>query len=337
MNVFLRLDLRLMPVLALLNFSVFCSGCGTMLSQSATEHLLLSDAVDQSISKIDFRTLSGEKVYFDTQYIRAVKGVGFVNADYFISSLRQQMVAARCLLQDKKEDADFVIEARIGVLGTNSHDVTYGMPQNSSVTTAINTAAAVVPTMPALPPLPELSLAKKHDQTSAAKVALFAYDRKTKQPVWQSGTSLASSNAIDTWILGAGPFQRGTIYKGTNLAGSRVRFPWPWRKPPPRSTVPVVYADEHIFALPDPEVQPPAQDQLVKSQATKDEPAAKEPAKAKQAEKKAKSPGSPQLPPSVPDDQKLLWQGPEILIERAKPQAKKDAPVTKKKDENEKK
>ena len=110
--------------------------------------------------------------------------------------------------------------------------MTYGIPQNSSVTTAINTAAAVMPTMPTLPPLPELSIAKKHSQTSAAKVALFAYNRETKQPVWQSGNSAASSSASDTWILGAGPFQHGSIYKGTNFAGSRIRIDWPWRKKP---------------------------------------------------------------------------------------------------------
>ena len=323
MNVFSRLDLRLTPILGLLTFSVLCCGCGTMLSQSATEHLLLSDAVDRSVSKIDFRALSGEKVFFDTQYIRAVKGVGFVNADYFISSLRQQMAAAHCLLQDKREDADYVVEARIGVLGTNSHDVTYGLPQNTSVTTALNTAAAVMPAMPAIPPLPELSLAKKHDQTAAAKVALFAYNLKTKQPVWQSGISLASSNASDTWIFGAGPFQRGSIYNGTSFASSKVGFRWPWREQQPQqSTIPVVYKDEHIFTR-SAHVPPPTGDQSAKSQSRNDDPGEVEPATAKPAEKRGESPLSPELAPSVFDDQQLLWQGPELLIERAAPATQK--------------
>lgn len=294
-----------------------------MLSQSATEHLLLSDAVDRSVAKIDFSILSDEKVFFDTQYIRAVKGVGFVNADYFISSLRQQMVAAHCLLQDKREEADYVVEARIGVLGSNSHDVTYGLPQNSSVTTAFNTAAAVVPTMPAIPPLPELSLAKKHDQTAAAKVAVFAYNLKTKQPVWQSGISLASSNATDTWILGAGPFQRGSIYNGTKITGSNVGFRWPWKKQQPQSTVPVSYADEHVFRGSG-HLSQLAVDQPGKSRVQNDEPAADELAKAKPADnRRGQSPASPKSSPSVRDDQKLLWQGPELLIERAAPATQK--------------
>ena len=333
MIVFSRRKLRLIPVLGLLLFPVFCCGCGTMLSQSATEHLLLSDAVDRSIEDIDFGTLSGEKVYFDTQYIRAVKGIGFVNSDYFISSLRQQMVAANCLLQDKKEDADFVIEARIGVLGTNSHDVTYGLPQNHSVTSAINTAAAVVPTMPAIPPLPELSVAKKHSQMSAAKVALFAYDVKTRQPVWQSGNSAASSRASNTWVFGAGPFQRGNIYKESMFRASKIRLYWPWRKKPKPSTILINYAEEHVFLRSGKEPKPV---QSVELQAKKDEPkagksvAAKPIEKEQKDDKKGKAASRRKLSSSVPNDQKLLWEGPELLIER-EAAAKKDASATSKK------
>ena len=44
-------------------------------------------------------------------------------------------------------------------------------------------------------------------------------------PVWQSGTSLARSEASGIWIMGAGPFQRGSIYDGTQFAGNRLRAP----------------------------------------------------------------------------------------------------------------
>ena len=80
---------------------VSLSGCGTTLTRGATEQLLISDAVDQTVASLDFSTLSGKTVYLDTRYIKNVKGMGFVNADYIISSLRQQMTAANCLLQDK--------------------------------------------------------------------------------------------------------------------------------------------------------------------------------------------------------------------------------------------
>ncbi len=193
-----------------------------MISNSATEQLLTSDAVDQTIAHIDFSTLANKKVYFDTTYIKNIKGVGFVNGDYIISSLRQQIVAANCLMQEKQENADYVIEARVGTLATNGHEVNYGIPASNM----LSSAATLMPAAPAIPTIPEISLAKKNNQTAAAKISVFAYNRNTRERVWQSGVLQAKSTARDTWILGAGPFQRGTIYKeGAQFAGSRIEIP----------------------------------------------------------------------------------------------------------------
>jgi lipopolysaccharide heptosyltransferase I len=131
------------------------------------------------------------------------------------------MVAADCRLQDDDEEADFIVEARVGTLGTNGHEVVYGIPANN----ALSTAANLVPNAPAIPTIPELALAKKDAHLGAAKLAVFAYERESRRPVWQSGTSQAKSTAQDIWVLGAGPFQRGSVYDGTQFAGSRIRIP----------------------------------------------------------------------------------------------------------------
>ena len=245
-RVFSSFSLRntLCPFLAVGTLFLLC-GCGTTRSRSATEQLLSSDAVDRSISQIDFRDLSEKKVFLDTKYLRSVKGVGFVNADYIISSLRQQMMAAGLLLQDKLEEADYVVEARMGALGTNSHEVTYGLPQNASLTTALNTAASMVPTMPAIPALPEISFAKKNDERASAKIIVFAYHRESKRAVWQSGVSQATSTARDTWIFGAGPFQSGTIYDGTQFAGNKIRLPF-FKKQDEKSHISLVNYEEEV-------------------------------------------------------------------------------------------
>lgn len=195
-------------------------GCGTTKSQLAKEQMLMSDAVDQAVGQIDFRTLSGEKVYFDSKYIQNIKGVGFVNSEYIISSLRQQMMAADCRLQDEPTEADFVVEARVGTLGTNGHEIVYGVPASNS----LSTAASLVPNAPNIPTIPEISFARKDAQLGAAKIAVFAYERQSKRPVWQSGTSRASSKALDVWLLGAGPFQSGSVYEGPQFAGTRFRL-----------------------------------------------------------------------------------------------------------------
>jgi hypothetical protein len=197
------------------------TGCGTTKGRVATEQLVASDAVDHAIMSMDFRPLSGKTVYLDTTYLKVVKTVGFVNADYVISALRQQMIAADCRLQEKQEDAEIIVEARVGTLGSDSNEVVYGIPASN----ALSSAAALVPNAPIIPQLPEISLARKEAQYGAAKLAVFAYERESRQPYWQSGTSQARSTSQDVWIFGAGPFQRGTIVEGVQFAGSKLHLP----------------------------------------------------------------------------------------------------------------
>ncbi len=216
------LTTRLLIGAAVAVLALPCGGCGTTKQSEATQQLLASDAVDRSIAAIDFRPLTGQKVFFDTKYLTNYKGIGFVNAEYVISSLRQQMFAAGCLLQEKLEDAEYVVEARVGTLGNDEHEIVYGIPANNGLASA----SAVVPNAPPLPSIPEISVARKHNQRAAAKVAAFAYHRETHAAVWQSGLSVARSSERDTWIMGAGPFEKGSIHDGWEFAGSRVGHPW---------------------------------------------------------------------------------------------------------------
>ncbi len=222
-------------------------GCGTSLSRSGTEQLLASDAIDRAISNLDFQVLSGKTVFFDTQFVSGVKTVGFVNAPYIISSVRQQLSAAGCKLQDTRDTADYVVEARVGALGTDLHEVTYGLPASN----ALSAAASVISNVPAVPTIPEVSLANRNDQTATAKIAVFAYHRETRLPVWQSGIQTARSSAKDTWVLGAGPIQRGSIYDGVRFAGNRLRIPFFGSNKDNSPGLPDNYAATHQFAEPD--------------------------------------------------------------------------------------
>ncbi|MCA9137371.1 MAG: hypothetical protein KDB00_11450 [Planctomycetales bacterium] len=204
-------------------------GCGTTKEHQATEQLVVSDAVDKSIQDLDFRPLSGRKVYLDASYLRSVKGPGFVNAEYVISGLRQQILGAGCLMQDAANEAEIIIEARIGALGSDDHQVTYGIPANN----AFNSAASAIPNAPALPMLPEISIARREAREAAAKIAAFAYDRETRKPIWQSGVRHAVATAKDTWVMGIGPFQGGTIREKTKLVGSPIHFGHRSRKSSP--------------------------------------------------------------------------------------------------------
>lgn len=220
--------LRAWPLLICLLFLSVACGCGATKSYTATDQLLMSDAVDSTISKIDFRPLGMQKVFLDTTYTaaagKAVPGVpqpmNLVTSDYVISALRQQMVAAGCLLAEKKEDADIICEVRCGALGTDGHSVVYGIPASN----ALGGVGSLIPGAPAaIPAIPELAFAKRDLKSAATKVAVFAYDRVTREPIWQSGIAQAGSNARDTWFMGIGPWQYGTIYRGTRFAGKRIK------------------------------------------------------------------------------------------------------------------
>ncbi len=212
---FMSITSRLTTCSSLLLLAVV-TGCGSMKNHHATEQLLVSDAVDRSVEQIDFRALTGHRVYLDARYMRQVRGVGFVNADYIISSLRQKAVEAGCILEEELEQAEYVVELRVGALGTDGHETNYGIPG----TGAINSTASLVGGSALIPPLPEISFARRDERRAAAKIAVFAYNRATKQAVTAPITAHGHSLARATWVLGAGPFQEGSIYESSEIGNT---------------------------------------------------------------------------------------------------------------------
>jgi hypothetical protein len=178
----------------------------------------------------------------DTTYLRPIPGYGFVNADYVISALRQHLTAARCFIQEDRQQAELIVEARLGTLATNGHDMIYGIPSTNNLAQA----AATISSGSLLPPLPEIAIARSTSNSGHSKLALFAYERETKQPVWQSGVTRSESTAQNTWFMGAGPFSRGTIYEGQRFAGQNLKKKDPKRIGPEL----VPYMSEHIFVHP---------------------------------------------------------------------------------------
>lgn len=204
---------RLTGILAL---AAILTGCGTTkwsdTRRTATEQLLISDAMDRAVSRLDFRAVAGKTVYLDSS-----PASGVTDSEYLTSALRQHMLASGCILKDKREEADYIVELRAGAIGTDRAELMIGVPATQLP------EALPVPALPAA--LPEMTVAKRTEQRAVAKIAVFAYNRKTGRPVWQSGVVPAESKAKDIWVLGAGPFQRGTIYEGMKFAGDKISIP----------------------------------------------------------------------------------------------------------------
>ena len=236
-------------LLANLILSAVLCGCGTTRMsdtlRTGTEQLLLSSAIDRSINAIDFSSLEGKDVYFDPQYLKGVSDEG-----YIVSSLRQRLLSEGVFLKANRDDATYVVEARAGAIGTNRQDVLLGIPQ---VTLPTGVVMAGAPSA-----IPEIPLAKKTNQKGVAKVAVFAYNQVTGQALWQSGTHPITADARDTWILGTGPYQRGSIYNGTSFAGQRMM--WPVGGPSAAKQQPPVLGQSVTVAAlfeEDPNVTPP--------------------------------------------------------------------------------
>jgi hypothetical protein len=172
--------------------------------------LLLTNAWDSALAKVDFRPLAGVPVFLDTTNATAI------DQGWVASSLRQALLTQGVLLRTKPEHAQWIVEARIGAYGTDAYNAMVGIPQTT-----------VPPTITGMPTgtVPEISLLKKSHQEAVTKLALFAYDRASGQLVWSSGTVLATSSAKDLYVGGVGPIQGGTIRGGTKFIGTKIPLP----------------------------------------------------------------------------------------------------------------
>lgn len=182
---------RLLP-LSLAGLSlVGCTSASTSnTARTATEQVLISNAVDQSLDKMDFRPFAGRAVYFEEKYIDCV------DKAYVISSIRHRLMKAGAQLVDKADAAEVVVEARSGGIGTAHSDSFLGVPE-------------VV--LPGMMTIPELRLATRTKQTGVAKIGILAYDAKSKTSLGPGGIALSRSEDNNWYVLGVGPYQSGNV------------------------------------------------------------------------------------------------------------------------------
>jgi hypothetical protein len=188
------------------------SGCGTVkqtgTARTGTEQILLSNAWDEALQRVDFRPLTGVPVYLDTANLN-----GQLDQGWIVSSLRQAMLSQGVLLRSKPEQAQWIVEPSVGAYGTDAYNWLVGVQQM--------TMPVAVPGLPT-GTIPEMPFIKKSDQHAVAKLSLFAYERSSGQLVWRSGTQLATANAKDVYVGGVGPIQSGTIRPPNKKIGINV-------------------------------------------------------------------------------------------------------------------
>lgn len=174
------------------------SGCSTSrtsnTSRTGNEQLLISNAIDQSLDQVDFRPLAGKSVFLDEKYLECT------DKNYLVSSIRHRALHAGAKVVPKAEDADLVMEIRSGGVGTDSTETYVGIP-----------GLAVPGPFPIS--LPEIRMWTRTQQTGIAKIGIAAYDPKTNGQVGQGGMAMARSDNNNWFLMGAGPYQTGSLRK----------------------------------------------------------------------------------------------------------------------------
>lgn len=183
------------PVLIAATIVATVAGCSSTrtsnTARTATEQVLLSSAIDRSLSNVSFEPMRSRKVFIDEKYLDSV------DKGYLVATLRHKALAAGATLASSADDAELVIEARSGGVGTDTEDTFVGIPEIG------------IPGMPIS--IPELKLMQRSTQLGTAKIGLVAYDPKTGAAVGLGGQTTALTQNEDTYILGMGPFRNGEV------------------------------------------------------------------------------------------------------------------------------
>jgi hypothetical protein len=181
-SLIIRRSVRMVAVLGL----TMASGCTSMkvtgTARTGTEQLLLTGTWDAALSAVDFRPLAGRKVFLDPQYISVV------DKDWVISSIRRNMAEQGVLLESNKDKAQVIVEAAFGAYGTDQRNLTGASVVSSGSSTS-------------------LTFSQTNQQDAVVKAAMFAYEAKTGQIVWETGPMFNAQGLRDHFFLGSGPYR----------------------------------------------------------------------------------------------------------------------------------
>ena len=184
----------------LLLISVGCASSKTSNTpRTAKEQMLLSNAVDQSLDKVDFTPMYNQKVFVEEKYLECV------DKPYVTGSIRHRIMRAGGVLVASVDDADVVMEPRSGGVGTDSAESFLGTPEIA---------------LPGMLTVPEIRLAERKTQYGSAKIGLVTYDAKTKRVLGDGGLAMAESDDDNWTVFGVGPIQRGALRKDVTRARS---------------------------------------------------------------------------------------------------------------------
>jgi hypothetical protein len=179
------------------------TGCASTVTsntaRTAKEQMLLSDAVEKSLSKVDFSPLRNQQVFVDEKYLECV------DKPFVVGSVRHQVMRHGGRVVDAADAADVVMELRSGAVGTDTTESYLGTPEIA---------------LPGMLTIPEIRLTERKAQYGYAKLGMVLYDAKTRQVLGDGGMAMAESDDNNWYVFGVGPIQNGTLKENVKQARS---------------------------------------------------------------------------------------------------------------------
>ncbi|REJ70915.1 MAG: hypothetical protein DWQ34_26565 [Planctomycetota bacterium] len=173
-------------------------------ARTATEQMLISNAIDHALDKVNFQPFNGQAVFLEEKYVDCV------DKGYLIASLRHRLMNAGATMVPAVDQATVVVEPRAGAVGTTSSESYVGVPEIA---------------LPGMVTLPEVRLMTRTRQGGTAKIGLVAYEAATGKSLGLGGQSLANSDDSNWFVAGVGPYRSGTL-KEEVKRGTTGRAAW---------------------------------------------------------------------------------------------------------------
>ena len=159
--------------------------------------MLLSNAIDQSLNKVDFTPLYGQDVYLEEKYLECI------DKPYVVGSVRHRIMRSGGRLVGTAEDADIVMELRSGGVGTDTSESFVGLPEI---------------TLPGMLTIPEVRLAERRTQYGYSKIGLVIFDAASRKVLGDGGLAMAQADDNNWFVFGVGPIQNGALKGDINRA-----------------------------------------------------------------------------------------------------------------------
>src|SRR5579871_3392892 len=152
--------------------------------RTATEQLLISSAVDRAMQNFEVKMEPGTKVFMDNAYVEGI------DTKYTMGAIRDRLLKAGARMVAKKDDADIVVEPRIGAQSIDQGGTLIGIPSFSIPVPLESTPVTT----------PEIALFKKQIDNGVSKFAMTGYDAKTGDYKFSVGPELGESHRTH-WVV----------------------------------------------------------------------------------------------------------------------------------------